>query len=79
MTRTRKVTAVRTAKLLGTAAGGRRRSTKLQRSRLKNVHLEAKRIKSLTRTKVKVHMLARAAGTPAITYGWDIRGLLILS
>ena len=78
MTRTRKVRPVRSAKLLGTpAAGGRRRSTKVQQARLLNVKCKAKRVKFLARTKANRYTRARAADTLALTYGWDIMGLRI--
>ena len=74
---TSKVTkAARWAKLLGTdAAGGRRRSTKAFKNRIKQVARRVKRFHDLRRVGVNVKQMTRAAATPAISYGMDIMGL----
>ena len=75
MTLTRKVMAVRSAKLLGTpAAGGRRRCVAPQRKRIKAVMLKAKKVRTLSKLRIKTKAMVRAAGTPALTYGWDVMG-----
>jgi len=76
MSISRKLTAVRAAKLLGTpAAGGRRRCTAPQRARVRKVRGKAKRLK-MTGMKVShARTMVRSAGTPAISYGWDAVGV----
>ena len=75
MTLTRKVKAVRSAKLLGTpAAGGRRRCVAPQRKRIKAVALKAKKVRTLNKMRIKTQAMVRSAGTPALTYGWDVMG-----
>ena len=67
---------VRWAKLLGTdAVGGRRRSVKVFKSRIKQFAKRVKRFQSLRKVGVNVKHMTRAAGTPSISYGMDIMGL----
>jgi len=74
--RSRVLTAVRATKLLGTpSAGGRRRTTAPQRIRVRQFTKKALKIKRLRRLGVNTRHIVRAAGTPSITYGWDVMGV----
>ena len=76
MSVSRKLSAVRSAKLLGTpAAGGRRRCTAPQRSRVRKLRMKAKRLKILNMNIAHAKTMVRTAGTPAISYGWDVFGV----
>ncbi len=68
--------AVRQTKLLGTeAVGGRKRSTVVFRKRVKQMTKRVRRFRALRKVGVNTKQMARAAVTPAITYGMDIMGL----
>ena len=74
--RTRALTAVRSAKLLGVgAAGGRTRITKFLRVRIATFKKRVPRIHQLRKAGVNAIRLTRAAGTPVITYGSDTTGM----
>jgi len=76
MSASRKLSAVKSAKLLGTpAAGGRRRCTAPYRARVMKVRVKAKRLRILSRSIARAKTMVRAAGTPALTYGWDVMGV----
>ncbi len=67
---------VKQAKLLGTEfVGGRRRSTVVQRGRLHNFARRVPRFLALRKAGVNVVTMARAAATPAISYGVDVIGM----
>ena len=73
---TKVATAVKFSKMLGVGfVGGRRRSTKVFQQRLKQVKSRTPRYHSLRRAGANVAGMARAAATPAITYGVDVFGL----
>ena len=70
-----KVSAVKQAKLLGTpSGGGRRRSTKASKQRIVKVKATIPRLHALRRLRVRTTLMARAAATPALTYGCEICG-----
>ena len=56
-------------------AGGRRRSIKVLKSRIKAFRKRVPRIQRLRRAGVNAVRLARAAGTPMITYGADVSSM----
>ncbi len=71
-----KVKKVSSAKLLGApSAGGARRSTKVLKDRLKNFREKLKRLHALRRSGVRTQVMARAAGTPAMTYSVECMGM----
>ena len=73
--RTQVLTSARCAKLLGVGAcGGRRRTTKHLRVRISAFKKRVPRIQQLRRARVNAIRLARAAGTPMVTYGVDTHG-----
>jgi hypothetical protein len=67
---------VHSAKLLGTATtAGARRCTKVLKNRLISFKVVRKRINKLRSTGVNTVMMARAAGTQAVTYGYATTGV----
>ena len=74
--RTKALTAVRSAKLLGVgAAGGRARCIKVLKLRIKAFRKRVPRIQRLRRAGVNAIRLTRAAGTPMLTYGADVSSM----
>ena len=64
------------AKLLGTpSGGGRRRSVKVLKDRVLKFKAKIPRIHALRRLRVRTATIARAAGTPAVTYGVETCGM----
>ena len=73
---TKKVSAARHGKLLGTpSGGGRRRVVKHLYDRMRNFKGKVGRIHALRRMGIRTGSVARAAGTPAITYGVETIGM----
>ena len=76
LSRTQKVSARSSTKLLGVAsAGGRRRSVNVLKLRIKQLALRTPRIRALRRAGLSATRLVRAAGTPLVTYGADVTGM----
>ena len=72
----RKLRPVKHAKLLGTATtAGARRCTAIQKGRLTAFKSVRKRIVKLRRTGINTAVMARAAGTQAVTYGYACMGI----
>ena len=72
----KKATPVRQAKLLGTASGGgRRRSLKVLAQRITNFRAKIPKLHALRKLGVRTALMARAAATPAITYGVEVCGM----
>ena len=72
----RKLSAVRAAKLLGVASGGgRKRSTKALAVRLPAFAKRIQRIHAIRKVGVRVTQLVRTAGTPAVMYGVEAIGM----
>jgi hypothetical protein len=71
-----KVTPARHGKMLGTdAVGGRRRSVRNFRSRLKEFDGKIQKFQQLRKVGVNSPQMVRTAGVPAITYGCDTVGI----
>ncbi len=76
VSRTKKLTPIRSAKLLGTdAGGGKRRAVQVQRGRLKTLANRMPRIRMVRKHGISAMRAARAAGTPVVTYGTFITGM----
>ena len=74
--RTRTLKPARWSKLLGTpAAGGARRNAMVTKERIGKVNKLIPRLQALRTKGVKTATMARAAGTAAMTYGVEIRGM----
>jgi hypothetical protein len=74
--KSKKVTPQRSAKLLGTGScGGRRRTMKVMKARLKAFDMRLPRMQHLRRSGVNAARIARAAGTPVLTYGVELTWL----
>ena len=64
------------AKLLGVAtAGGRKRCMKVANARIKKVRKLVPKLQALRRNNCNTKLMARAAGTAALTYGVDCYGM----
>jgi hypothetical protein len=71
-----KVKPVKQAKLLGTAAaGGARRTVKVQKARIKAFRSAASRLKRIRRAGINTTLMTRACGTQAVKYGYDTQGV----
>jgi hypothetical protein len=71
--RTQTLTPVRNAKLLGVSSGGgRRRCVKYSKGRIDAFNKRLPRMRKLRRAGVNAAALARAAGTPMVTFGCDV-------
>lgn len=74
--RTRMLMPWRNAKLLGTSSGGgKRRCVRHSKVRLRTFDKRATRIRRLRRCGVDAVRVARAAGTPMLTYGVEVHGM----
>ena len=73
--RSHKLVAKRACKLLGAPiGGGRRRSVRPLKKRLKDFRSKVHRIHALRRANVRTAQIVRAAGTPAVTYAIECMG-----
>jgi len=71
-----KLSAVASAKLLGTpAAGGRKRSARIQRRRISTFKAKKEKFHKLRKMGINTTAVARTAGVPAMSYGWDTTGV----
>ena len=76
ISRTGKITAQRSVKMLGACGGnGRKRCAKFLTSRTGNTSTKVSRFRVLRRTGVRVKQMVRAACTPAIAYGVEVVGM----
>ena len=70
------ITWTKQAKLLGTStSGGRRRAVKTTRVRIATLKRTVPRFRALRKAGVRTTQMARAAATPAITYGVECMGV----
>jgi hypothetical protein len=73
---TKKARAASHAKLLGTGVvGGKRRSTRVMKTRLHEFSKNIARFHAMRTAKLNVKQMVRAAGTPALLYGVEVVGL----